>query len=54
MTKYYVKSPISGWHEVSKERFDEYCKFLREHSNNVSYEKKDELIASRTKIIEEA
>lgn len=22
--KYYVKSPISGWREVTKERFDEF------------------------------
>ena len=48
--KYYVKSPISGWHEVTKERFDEFVKIMREGSNNIPYEKKDEFIASITKI----
>jgi hypothetical protein len=51
--KYFVKSPISGWHEVSKERFDEFCKILREGAIAIPYEKKDAFIASKTKIIEE-
>lgn len=53
MTKYFVKAPISGWHEVSKDRFDEFVKTLREGSIRIPYEKKDEFIASKTKIIEE-
>lgn len=53
MTHYYVKALISGWHEVSKERFDEFVKILREGSGNISYKKKDEFIASKTKIVEE-
>jgi hypothetical protein len=50
--RYYVKSPISGWHEVNKERFDEFVKNLRNGSINIPYEKKDEFIASKTKVIE--
>lgn len=52
MKRYYIKSPISGWHEVNKERFDEFVKNLRNGSINIPYEKKDEFIASKTKVIE--
>ena len=33
MTRYYVKAPVSGWHEVSKEGFEKYIKFLRDNAS---------------------
>lgn len=48
MTRYYVKAPVSGWHEVSKEGFERYIRFLREESTpTISI---DQLIQSRTRI----
>ena len=51
--KYYVKSQISGWHEVTKERFDEFIKIIKEGSINVPYEKKDKFIASKIRVVAE-
>lgn len=51
MIRYYVKSPISGWHEVDEERYESFCAVLRAGSVNVPYEKKGELIASLTRIV---
>ena len=54
MKRYFVKAIFSGWREVDKEHFDAFVKLIREGSINVPYEKKDEFIASKTKIIETA
>ena len=35
MTKYYVKAPITGWHEVDEEKYENYIKFLRENASPV-------------------
>ena len=51
--KYYVKSPIGGWREVTKERFDEFIKIIKDGSINVPYEKKNEFIASKTRVVAE-
>lgn len=31
--KFYVKAPITGWHEVSEEQYNEFKKHILEHSN---------------------
>ena len=54
MKRYFVKAIFSDWREVDKEHFDAFVKLIREGSINVPYEKKDEFIASKTKIIETA
>jgi hypothetical protein len=51
--RYFVKAPISGWHEVSKERFDSFVANLRKNSTGCPASKKDELVKSRTRIIAE-
>lgn len=53
MARHFVKAPISGWHEVSKEQFDSFVANLRKHSTGCPASKKDELVKSRTKIITE-
>ena len=53
MERYFVKAPISGWHEVSKERFDAWVEHLRKNSTGCPSSKKDELVKSRTNIIAE-
>lgn len=51
MERYFVKAPISGWKEVSKSQFDKWVAHLRKNSSGCPSSKKDELVASRTKII---
>lgn len=51
MKKYFVKAPISGWHEVSKEQFEKFCEHLREHATPCGMTI-DELVECRTKIAE--
>ena len=51
MERYFVKAPISGWKEVSKSQFDKWVVHLRENSTGCPSPKKDELVASRTKTI---
>ena len=51
MERYFVKAPISGWQEVSKSQFDKWVAHFREYSTGCPSSKKDELVASRTKII---
>lgn len=53
MARYCVKAPISGWHEVSKERFDSWVAYLVKNSTGCPASKKDELVKSRTRIIAE-
>lgn len=48
MTKYYVKAPVTGWHEVNKEGYEKYIEFLRENAQPTI--PMDELIQSRTRI----
>lgn len=51
MTRYFVKAPITGWHEVSKEGFERYVDFNRKNANPPKMTM-DELIARLTKTIE--
>lgn len=51
MEKYYVKAPISGWHEVNKEHFEAFVGNMRKHSTPPTMTI-DELIASKTRIVE--
>ena len=51
MTRYFVKAPITGWHEVSKECFERHIEFIRKNANPPKLTM-DELIARLTKIIE--
>lgn len=53
MKKYFVKSLFRGWCEVDKEMFDSFVEFLRKETLNIPRDKKDEYIATRTKIVEE-
>ena len=48
-TRYFVKAPISGWHEVDKEHYDRFVRHLREQASP-STMTMDELIQSRTRI----
>ena len=48
MIKYYVKAPVSGWHEVSKEGYEKYIKFLKENASPTI--PMEQLIQSRTRI----
>lgn len=51
MTRYFIKAPITGWHEVSKEGFERHIEFIRKNANPPKLTM-DELIARLTKIIE--
>lgn len=31
--KFYVKAPITGWHEVGEEQYNKFKKHISEHSN---------------------
>lgn len=53
MKRYFVKSLFRGWCEVDKENFDGFVQHLRKGSLNIPRDKKDEYIATRTKVIEE-
>lgn len=48
--RYFVKSFFSGWHEVSKEKFDAFVQHLKSESTAVPENKKQELIDSKTRI----
>lgn len=50
--KYFVKTNFHGWVEVSKERFYGFCELLRKSTPAIPSDKKEEYIASRTKIVE--
>ena len=52
INKYFVKSIFSGWHEVDKEHYEAFVKHLREYSTNIPDSRKDDFIASKTKVIE--
>lgn len=52
MKKYYVKSLFSGWCEVTEENYRAYIEHLRKGSSAVPQEKKNELIARRTKVVD--
>jgi hypothetical protein len=51
MKKYYVKAPISGWHEVDKEHFDAFVDHIRKRATPPTLTI-NELIDSRTRIAE--
>lgn len=53
MKKYFVKTFFHGWREVNKENFEKFVKNIREGSINITYDKKDEFIANKTKIVKE-
>ena len=48
MTKYYVKAPVTGWHEVNKEQFERFVLHLRKNASPTI--PMDELVKSRTRI----
>lgn len=48
MTKYYVKAPVSGWHEVNEEGYNKYIEFLRENASPTI--PMEQLIQSRTRV----
>lgn len=48
MTRYYVKAPVTGWHEVNEEGYEKYIKFLRENAQPTMT--MEQLIQSRTRI----
>lgn len=48
--KYYVKAPISGWHEVTREQLESFVNHIRNNSNPPDMTK-DELIKRLTKIV---
>lgn len=52
MTRYFVKTPITGWHEVSKAGFERYIEFIRKNANPPKMTM-DELIARQTEGEEE-
>lgn len=46
--RYFVKAPVSGWHEVSKDGFERYVQFLKENASpSIPME---QLIQLRTRI----
>lgn len=49
--RYFVKAPISGWHEVDKEHYNRFVRHLREHATPPSMTI-DELIRNRARIEE--
>ena len=49
MERYFVKAPVSGWHEVDRKRFQKFIDNLRDAANPPKMTM-DELIKSRTKI----
>ena len=51
--RYFVRSLLYGWAEVSKENFDKFVENLRTNAQNIPSEIRNEYIASRTKIIED-
>jgi hypothetical protein len=53
MSKYLVKTHFHGWVKVSEERFNGFCRLLRKTTPGIPSDKKEEYIASRTKIVEE-
>lgn len=51
MKRYFIKAPITGWHEVNKEGFERHIEFIRKNANPPKMTM-DELIARLTKPIE--
>lgn len=51
MKKFYVKAPVSGWHEVGKEHFDAFVDHMRKQATPPAVTI-SELIDSRTRIVE--
>ena len=51
MTRYLIKTAITGWHEVSKTGFERHIEFIRKNANPPKLTM-DALIARHTKIVE--
>lgn len=51
MTRYFVKAPVSGWHEVSREQYERFIERLRRNATPTI--PMEELISKRTKIVSE-
>lgn len=50
MPRYFVKAPVSGWHEVDQKTFEGYIEFLKKYAQpSIPMEA---LIKQRTKIEE--
>ena len=52
MKKYFIKAPISGWHEVTKGAYEEHCERVRKGSPAIPEHRKAAFIATRTKEVE--
>lgn len=50
MERYFVKAPVSGWHEVDREHFERFVENIRKNANPPTMTK-EELIKSITKTI---
>ena len=51
MTRYFVKAPVSGWHEVDREKYERFIEHIKENATpTIPIE---EIINKRTKILEE-
>lgn len=48
--KYYIKTPITGWHEVDEEHFERFVGHIRNDSNPPNMTK-DDLVKKLTKVI---
>lgn len=51
MTRYFVKAPVSGWHEVDREQYELFIEHLRRKSTPTI--PIDDLINMRTRIVSE-
>ena len=52
MKKYFIKAPISGWHEVTKGAYEEHCERVRKGSPAIPEHRKASFIATRAKEVE--
>ena len=51
MVRYFVKAPVSGWHEVDREQYERFIEYLRRCATPTI--PIDDLINKRTRIVGE-
>ena len=52
MRRYYIKSLFHGWGEVTEERYEYWCKVIREGAVALTVEQREERIKERSRIEE--
>lgn len=48
--KYYVKAPVSGWHEVSKESYEKFVQHIRDGATALELDGAEDYIKCVTKV----